>query len=156
MRPLVTQGGLDPEPMRDWEVYSIWNGPARLIIGWAQAASPSLGLGCLPHPSMAQYTSWREMRPSALSALKPTSERLHKNEAGTVSQENKVAWRILRGRHGPAAPPRPLSCAQPHMVPPFNEGVTPSSQPHGGCRYGARGNGVTASQRIVTRRSVSA
>jgi hypothetical protein len=38
MPPLATQAGSDPEPTRDWEVYSIWNGPARLI-GWAQAAS---------------------------------------------------------------------------------------------------------------------
>jgi hypothetical protein len=38
MPPLATQGGPDPEPTRDWEVYSIWNGPARLI-GWAQAVS---------------------------------------------------------------------------------------------------------------------
>jgi hypothetical protein len=38
MPPLATQRGPDPEPTRDWEVYSISNGAARLI-GWAQAAS---------------------------------------------------------------------------------------------------------------------
>jgi hypothetical protein len=38
MPPLATEAGLDPEPTRDWEVYSISNGPAQLI-GWAQAAS---------------------------------------------------------------------------------------------------------------------
>jgi hypothetical protein len=45
MPPLATQWGFDPEPTRDWEVYSIWNGPARLI-GWAQAASADLPGSC--------------------------------------------------------------------------------------------------------------
>ena len=38
MPHFATQGGPDPEPTRDWEVYSIRIGPAKLI-GWAQAVS---------------------------------------------------------------------------------------------------------------------
>jgi hypothetical protein len=33
--PFGTEARLDPEPTRDWEVYSISNGPARLI-GWLE------------------------------------------------------------------------------------------------------------------------
>ena len=38
MPPFGTQGDPDPEPTRDWEVYSIRINPAKLV-GWAQAAS---------------------------------------------------------------------------------------------------------------------
>ena len=38
MPPFATQGGPDPEPTRDWEVYSMRISPAQLI-GWVQATS---------------------------------------------------------------------------------------------------------------------
>lgn len=57
----------------------------------------SLGLGCVSHPSMAQYTSWLEMRLSASSAPELTSDWLHRTKPEpSVKKKGQPEIQILR------------------------------------------------------------